>query len=63
MALPKYHGGTKHPRTLHRGGVKPEATTSGVHGGSGLPLGRVKSAPRLPQVNDQNCGRQQVKRK
>jgi hypothetical protein len=45
----KYHAGTHLPRTLNRGGAKPEATTSGgFHGGTTLPKGRVHEgvAPR-----------------
>jgi hypothetical protein len=46
MTLPKYHAGTRIPRSLHRGGVKPEATTSGFHGGSGKPKGVTHAPPR-----------------
>jgi hypothetical protein len=60
MTLSKYHGGTKLPRTLHRGGTKPEATTSGFHTGSGRPLGQLHEAPTRPQANDQNYGGQKV---
>ena len=59
------HGGTKHVKgQLHRGGAKPEATTSGVHHGGTLHVkGVVHDAPTLPQVNDQNYAGHKVKRK
>jgi hypothetical protein len=58
MAL---HGGTKHIKgVLHRGGKKPEATTSGFHVGSGRPLGQLHEAPTRPMVNDQNYGGHKV---
>jgi hypothetical protein len=63
MAVTKYHGGTKHTRTIHRGGMKPEATTSGFHGGSGRSKGVVHDAPRLPQINSANYAAQKAKRK
>jgi hypothetical protein len=62
--MQKIHGGSgiAHGTMRGKGAVKPEATTSGFHGGSGRPKGIVHEAPRLPQVNDQNYSRQQVKR-
>jgi hypothetical protein len=64
MTLSKYHGGTKLPRTLHRGGTKPEATTSGFHAGSGRPLGQLHEAPTRPMVNSANySGHKLQKRK
>jgi hypothetical protein len=63
MALSKYHGGTRHTRTLHRGGMKPEATTAPYHVGSGA--SKTTHAPPPPggTVNDQNYSRQKAKRK
>jgi hypothetical protein len=64
MTLSKYHGGTKLPRTLHRGIAKPEATSSpGYHAGSGRPKGVVHDAPTLPQVNDKNYSGDKLGRK
>ena len=62
MTLSKYHGGTKHTRTLHRGRMKPEATTAPYHVGSGAPKGT--HAPPRPggAVNSANYAGQ-VKRK
>jgi hypothetical protein len=54
MTLSKYHGGTQHTRTLHRGSPKPEATTSGFHGGSGKAKGITHAPP--PPGGAVNCG-------
>jgi hypothetical protein len=62
----KVGGARPHPQNgvlSHRGGAKPEATTSGFHGGSGRPKGVVHDAPTTPQVNSANYGAQKVKRK
>jgi hypothetical protein len=45
MTLTKTHGGTKLPRTIRRGAPKPEATTSGFHGGSGKAKGTTHAPP------------------
>jgi hypothetical protein len=56
------HGDNRGP--LHRGGAKPEATTSGgFHGGSGRPKGTVHEAPTLPQVNAANYSGHKIRRK
>jgi hypothetical protein len=62
----KVGGHAPHPQngTISRKGAKkPEATTSGFHGGSGRPKGVVHDAPTLPQINSANYGAQKVKRK
>jgi hypothetical protein len=41
----KYHAGTHLPRTLKRGGAKPEATTSGQHHGGTLHVKGVTHSP------------------
>jgi hypothetical protein len=52
MTTSKYHAGTHLPRTLNRGGAKPEATTSGRHHGGTMHVkGRVHEAPTRPAVN------------
>ena len=60
--MAKIHGGTHHVQgQLHRGGTKPEATTThGFHAGSGRPKGVLHEAPTLPQINDQNYSRHKL---
>jgi hypothetical protein len=63
MKLPKFHAGSGAPRVLHRGGAKPEATTSGIHHGGTLHVkGVVHDAPRLPQVNSANYAGRKIKK-
>jgi hypothetical protein len=63
--MQKIHGGSGIPHGTMRGkgAPKPEATTSGFHGGSGRPKGVVHEAPTLSQINGQNYAAQKVKRK
>jgi hypothetical protein len=62
--MAKIHGGTHHVQgQLHRGGTKPEATTSGFHGGSGRPKGVVHEAPTKPMINAANYAAQKIRRK
>jgi hypothetical protein len=61
----KVGGARPHPQNgvlSHRGGAKPEATTSGFHGGSGKPKGVVHEAPTRPMVNGANYAGQKVQK-
>jgi hypothetical protein len=49
MTLSKYHGGTKLPRTLHRGGTKPEATTTPITSARGRRGARFTMGRRSPR--------------
>jgi hypothetical protein len=63
----KVGGARPHPQNgvlSHRGGAKPEATTSGgFHGGTMHVKGRVHEAPTKPMINAANYGAQKVRRK
>jgi hypothetical protein len=63
--MAKRHGGTHHIQgVLHRGGAKPEATTSGgFHGGTMHVKGRVHEAPTRPMINSANYAGQKLRRK
>jgi hypothetical protein len=63
--MAKIHGGTHHVQgQLHRGGTKPEATTTpGFHAGSGRPKGVLHEAPTKPMINAANYAAQKIRRK
>jgi hypothetical protein len=57
--MTQFHGGTKLPRTLHKGTApKPSPT----HGGSGASKGILHAAPTKPIINAANYGAQKLKR-
>jgi hypothetical protein len=62
MAI-KVGGHEPHPQNGTIKNKGPQPRQYGLHGGTHHLMGKVHEAPTLPQVNDQNYGKQQVKRK